>query len=55
MLCFAVFILSVDETRSYRAAAKEALLPGSITLDPEDGLEKGTFLGQEVKILATDS
>lgn len=54
MLCFAVFILSVGETQSYRTAAKEALATGAITLNPEDGLEKETFLGQEVKIL-TDS
>lgn len=55
MLCFAGFILSVGETRSYRMAVKEALSPGAITPDPEDGLKKGTFPGQEVRFLATDS
>lgn len=36
-------------------AVKEALSPGAITPDPEDGLKKGTFPGQEVRFLATDS
>lgn len=49
------FILSVGETRSYRTADKKALSPAAITLDPEDRLEKGTFPGQEVRFLATDS
>lgn len=55
MFSFAIFISSTCETLSYRTAAKEVLSPGAIMIDPEDGLSKGTFLGQEVKFLTADS